>query len=262
MFFKKEFKSTKKKNPDIFSERKKIFSSKNKNLTFLLNKRFYWMVKHLKGKKIIIELGSGNGCIKKIIKTKIILTDIVKYPWIDKKVDMSNIVLEKKYKNKVDIFILNHSLHHCANPYNAIKKMHQYLKKGGMILMNEPEISFFLKIIQQVLNDESWSLNSNIFKKKKIFTSKDPWFSNTAIANLLFNDENKFHKHFPMLEIKKNSLSEFLIFLNSGGVNSSFFYVPLNKFFLYILNFIDAFVVLFFPKIFPLNRKVLIKKIK
>ena len=70
MFFKKEFKSTKKKNPDIFSERKKIFSSKNKNLTFLLNKRFYWMEKHLKGKKIIIELGSGNGCIKKIIKTK------------------------------------------------------------------------------------------------------------------------------------------------------------------------------------------------
>ena len=40
-------------------------------------------------RKIIIELGSGNGCIKKIIDDKkIILTDIIKYPWIDKKVDM------------------------------------------------------------------------------------------------------------------------------------------------------------------------------
>ena len=42
-----------------------------------------------KRKKIIIELGSGNGCLKKILKNKsILLTDIIKYPWIDKKIDM------------------------------------------------------------------------------------------------------------------------------------------------------------------------------
>ena len=52
-------------------------------------------------KKIIIELGSGNGCIKKIIDNKkIILTDITKYPWIDKKVDMIKINLGKKYLKK------------------------------------------------------------------------------------------------------------------------------------------------------------------
>ena len=44
------------------------------------------MKKYLKGKKTVVELGSGNGCITKIIKNKkIILTDIVKYPWIEKK---------------------------------------------------------------------------------------------------------------------------------------------------------------------------------
>ena len=53
------------------------------------------MNKYLKNKKIIIELGSGNGCIKKVLKKKIILTDIIKYPWIGKKVDMTNIVLKK-----------------------------------------------------------------------------------------------------------------------------------------------------------------------
>ncbi len=262
MFFGKSFKSTKKKNPNIFSERERIYNYNNQNLNYLLNKRFLWMNKYLKNKKIIIELGSGNGCIKKVLKKKIILTDIIKYPWIGKKVDMTNIVLKKKYLNKVDIFILNHSLHHCANPYSALLKMSKYLKKDGLILMNEPEISFSLKLIQKVLNDESWSLKSSVFRKKKIFYSNDPWFSNTAIANLLFEDEKKFNKYFPQFEILNNSLSEFFIFLNSGGVNSAFFYIPLNKFLLNITNLIDKFLIFLFPKIFALNRKVILKKIK
>ena len=96
MFFLKEYKAKKVKAPDNFSNRGRIMSSKNKNLIYLLNKRFSWMKKYLKGKKIIVELGSGNGCIKKIINDKkIILTDIIKYPWIDKKVDMLKVNLIK-----------------------------------------------------------------------------------------------------------------------------------------------------------------------
>ena len=262
MIFKKTFKSTQKKNPNIFIERKKIFQSKNLNLNFLLSKRFLWMNDYIKKGSVIIELGSGNGCIKKILKKKIILTDIVKYPWINEKVDMSNIRLKKKYINKVDVFILNHSLHHCANPFLALQKMDKYLKKNGFILMNEPEISFSLKLIQTILNDESWSLQSNVFKKKKIFNSKDPWFSNTAIAHLLFDNEVKFYKSFPQFKIVNNTLSEFFIFLNSGGVNSSFLYIPLNILLLNIISLVDDILVYFFPSVFSLNRKVILKKIK
>ena len=79
------------------------------------------MKQYIKGKKIIPELGS-NGCIKKIINNKkIILTDIIKYPWIDKKVDMLKVNLEKNTR-KVDIFIINHSLHHCSSPYKTLKE--------------------------------------------------------------------------------------------------------------------------------------------
>ena len=92
MFFLKEYKAKKIKAPDNFANRKRIMSSKNKNLIFLLDKRFSWMNKYINGKKVIVELGSGNGCIKKVIRNKkIILTDIVKYPWIAKKVDMLKI---------------------------------------------------------------------------------------------------------------------------------------------------------------------------
>ena len=89
------------------------------------------MKSYVKNKKTVIELGSGNGCLKRILKQKnILLTDIVKYPWIDKKIDMLKVNLEKKYINNVDVFIINHSLHHCANPSKCLNKLSKYLKKG------------------------------------------------------------------------------------------------------------------------------------
>ena len=262
MFFLKEYKAKKVKAPDNLSNRRRIMSSKNKNLIYLLNKRFSWMKEYLKGKKIIVELGSGNGCIKKIINDKkIILTDIIKYPWIDKKVDMLKINLGKKYIKKVDVFIINHSLHHCANPALTLKKMSVYLKRNGYVLINEPETSFFLKLIQMLLDDESWSLKAKVFNYKSIFNPRSPWISNTAVAQLLFKNNQKFHRYFPQYKIEKNKLSEFFIFLNSGGVNSSFFHIKLNNFFLKILNIFDNILIFFLPSIFALNRTTVLQKI-
>lgn len=262
MFFFKEYKAKKIKAPDIYSNRERIMSSGNKNLIFLLNKRFSWMNKYIKGKKIIIELGSGNGCIKKIINNKkIILTDIIKYPWINKKVDMLKVNLGKKYFKKVDVFIINHSLHHCANPSLTLKKISLYLKKNGYVLINEPETSFFLKLIQIILDDESWSLKAKVFNGKNIFNPKNPWISNTAVAQLLFKNGKIFNQYFPQYEIIENKLSEFFIFLNSGGVNSTFFRIKMNYFFLKIFNIVDNILIFFLPNIFALNRTIVLKKI-
>ena len=199
---------------------------------------------------------------KNIKKKNIILTDIVKYPWIDKKVDMLKINLGKKFINKVDVFIINHSLHHCANPSLCLDQMTKYLKKGGVILINEPETSFMLKLIQIILDDESWSLNDKVFNRKKnLFSPRNPWVSNTAIAQLLFKNIRKFEINFPNLKIEKNFVTEFFIFLNSGGVNSTFFSIKLNFFFLNIINIIDNILIFLFPNFFALNRTIVLKKI-
>ena len=261
MIFIQEYKAKKIKTPNIYENRSRILSSKNSNLIYLLNKRFAWMKKYLKGKKHIIELGSGNGCLTKVINNKnIILTDIIKYPWINKKVDMLKVNLGKKYIRKVDIVIINHSLHHCSSPYSTLKKISKYLKKNGYILINEPETSFFLKLIQVILDDESWSLKSKVFKKENIFNPKSPWISNTAVAQLLFKNNKKFESHFPEYKIVENKLSEFFVFLNSGGVNSNFLYIKLNKTLLKLVNCVDNFLIYIFPSIFALNRKIIIKK--
>ena len=266
MFLPIEYKSQKKK---VFLEnevRDKIFNHCSNNLKFLLNKRFKWMEKFInkKNNKIIIELGSGSGCIKKIIKKKnLILTDIVKYKWIDKKIDMLKINLGNKYINKVDIFIINHALHHCPNPVKSLRLISKYLRPNGLVLINEPETSYFLKLIQFITSDEGWSYKKNIFNNKKnLFKNNDPWFSNTAIGELLFKNQEKFKKEFPKFKFLKNELSEFLIFINSGGVNSNIPKIPLNNFFLNIINLIDNFLILIFPSIFALNRSVVLQKIK
>ena len=261
MIFPKEFNPKKIKKCDISDSRKRFKNKRNKNVRFLLEKRFLWMKKYIDGKKNIIELGSGNGASKDILKNKkIVLTDIQKYSWISKKIDMNNLKLEKKYLKKVDVFILNQALHHCANPNKLLKKMSLYLKKNGYILIREPEISFFLKFFLYFLDDEAWSFKVNIFGKKNIFNPKSPWDANNAIPKLLFNDEKKFHLNFPQYEIVKNELSEFLIFLNSGGVVQKTFHLPLNKFFFNILDFIDNILISIFPNIFALGRSVILKK--
>ena len=248
MIFIQEYKAKKIKTPNIYENRSRILSSKNSNLIYLLNKRFAWMKKYLRGKKHIIELGSGNGCLTKVINNKkIVLTDIIKYPWINKKVDMLKVNLGKKYIRKVDIVIINHSLHHCSSPYSTLKKISKYLKKNGYILINEPETSFFLKLIQIILDDESWSLKSKVFKKENIFNPRSPWISNTAVAQLLFKNNKKFESHFPEYKIVENKLSEFFIFLNSGGVNSNFLYIKLNKTLLKLVNCVDNFLIYIFP---------------
>ena len=105
-----------------------------------------------------------------------------------------------------------------------------------------------LKMIQILLDDESWSLEDDVFKKNKnIFNPKNPWLSKTAIAQLFFKNQTKFHNNFPQYEIEKNYVSEFFIFLNSGGVNSDFFNIKLNYLFLSVVNFIDQ-ILIFFTK--------------
>ena len=48
MFFLKEYKCKKIKEPDICLSRKKILKSQNENLLYLINKHFSWMKKFIK----------------------------------------------------------------------------------------------------------------------------------------------------------------------------------------------------------------------
>ena len=64
MFFIKEYKAKNIKEPDILKNRKRVLSSKNLNLLYLLNKRFSWMKKFIKGKKLLLSWGQVTAALK------------------------------------------------------------------------------------------------------------------------------------------------------------------------------------------------------
>lgn len=227
---------------------------KNYNLNFLLQKRFGWMIKYTEKKKIVIELGSGNGFIKRFLGKKVITSDILMHSQIDIKIDMDNFNLPKKFFKKVDIFILNHSLHHSKNPIKLIKKLRLNLKKKGAILINEPEISFVFRLFLKIFNHERWDLNIDNQKKR------DFWVENNATGRILFGNKKINSTFIKDLIIKKNETNEFLIFLNSGGNSIEAPHIKLNYTFLNIIDFFDNFITKLFPKVFSLNRSILLKK--
>ena len=231
------------------------FDKKNKNLYFLLSKRFKWMKKYTRNKKNIIELGSGNGSAKKFLGKKIITTDIIKHKNIDFKLDMNILNFPKKFKNNVDVFILNHSLHHSKDPINLINKLQKNLKKNGLILINEPEISLVFKIFLKVFNHENWNLNISEIKKKNF------WLENNATGNILFNNKKINSKFSENLLIKRNILNEFLIFLNSSGNSVESPHIKLNNSLLTLIDKFDNFITKLFPSLFALNRSIILKKI-
>ena len=81
------------------------------------------------------------------------------------------------------------------------------------------------------------------------------------LVNYYLKIKKKFNRYFPGVKFLKNELSEFFIFINSGGVNSDIFKIPLNNFFLNIFNLIDYILIKFLPGIFALNRSIVLKKI-
>ena len=80
MILKKRFNSVKKRKSkirntgDVENARKIFYSKKNKNLYFLLKKRYDWMNSYIEGDQYGIEVGSGSGLSKEFINSKNYLT--------------------------------------------------------------------------------------------------------------------------------------------------------------------------------------------
>ena len=235
---------------------RKKFLDGNKNFIYLINKRLKWMRKYTKGKSNILEFGSSNCLSKQILGKKIICTDIFFNKFIDFRLDMNKLNIPKKYKKKYDVLIFNHCLHHSKNPIKVLKKISKkMIKKNGFILINEPETSFVFKIFLKLFNHERY--DDDISNKN----NKNFWLENNSTGKLLFKSMKKNEIFLNDYKIIENDLSEFLIFLNcsGNGVNSP--HIPMNYFFLKVINCLDHFLVKLIPEIFALNRRIILKKI-
>ena len=91
---------------------------------------------------------------------------------------------------------------------------------------------------------------------------EDLWSGNNAIPHLVFDDKTIFNKYLgKYFKIDHDKVVHHISYLNSGGVTAKTFYIPLNNFFLSMFDKIYSILSKPFPKIFGLNRcLVLVKK--
>ena len=240
----------------------KIFNASNsKNLRFLLEERFNWMNSFIKENEVGLEVGSGAGFAKHFINNKNFkLSDLSE----DKHLDFKNIdAQETKFKDSTfDYIIASNMIHHVPFPIKFFREMNRILKKNGRLIIFESYCSLTFQIATILMKHEGYDFTLNVWDEKNPKSdAHDVWAGNIAVPHLIFDDKKKFNENLGKLfSIKFEELSECLIFLNSGGVTSKTFYIPMNIFFLKILKSIDKLLIKFFPNTFAMGRKIVLKK--
>ena len=129
--------------------------------------------------------------------------------------------------------------------------MHLNLEEDKLALNDK--LSKFHKLYDYIIIGSgpaaSVVLNNLIKTKKKILVVERGGF------------KKKFNENLGSLfSLEYEQLSECFIFLNSGGVTSKTFYVPLPEVFLQGLNLIDKFLIKLFPNLFCMGRRIVLKK--
>ena len=238
-----------------------FYSNKSTNVRFLLNKRFSWMNNFIKDEDYGIEVGSGAGFAKDFIKNKNFkLTDINS----DDHLDFKNIDAQSTGFNSesFDYVIASNMIHHIPFPIKFFKEMNRIIKKGGKLIIFESYCSLVFQLATIIMKHEGFDFTLDVWDEKNPKSDeKNAWHGNIAVPHLIFDDKAKFEKNLgKYFKIEYEKLTECFIFLNSGGVTSKTKCIPLNNFFLNLLNKIDRILVKLFPKIFCMGRRIVLKK--
>lgn len=239
------------------------YSAKYPNVKFLLDKRFSWMNSFIKDNEVGIEVGSGAGFSKDFIKNKNFkLTDLGNDEHLDfKNIDAQNTGFANE---SFDYVIASNMIHHIPFPVKFFKEMNRILKKRGRLIIFESYCSIVFQLITIIMKHEGFDFTVNVWDDTKAKSDENnAWHGNIAVPHLIFDDKEKFNENLGnFFEIKYENLSECFIFLNSGGVTSKTKYIPMNRFFLNILNYIDKVLIKLLPNIFCMGRKIVLSKVK
>ena len=241
--------------------RELYYSAKSHNVKFLLEKRFSWMNNFIKEEHIGIEVGSGAGFTKDFIKNKNLkLTDLGDDEHLDfKNIDAQNTGFENE---SFDYVIASNMIHHIPFPVKFFREMNRILKKNGKLIIFESYCSIIFQIVTILMKHEGYDFTLNVWDEDNAKSDENnAWHGNIAVPHLIFDDKKKFDDNLSKyFNIEYEKLTECLIFLNSGGVTSKTKYIPMNKFFLNILHFVDKILVKILPDVFCMGRRIVLTK--
>ena len=242
--------------------RETYYSSKSKNTKFLLKKRFSWMNDFILDHHVGIEVGSGAGFSKDFISNKNFkLTDL----GTDDHLDFKNIdAQDTGFKEEsFDYVIASNMIHHIPFPIKFFKEMNRILKKNGNLIIFESYCSLTFQLATIIMKHEGFDFTLDVWDEKNPKSDENnAWHGNIAVPHLIFDNKKKFEENLgKFFKVEYEKFTECLIFLNSGGVTSKTRCIPMNKFLLNILNFIDKILIKLLPSVFCMGRRIVLTKV-
>jgi ubiquinone/menaquinone biosynthesis C-methylase UbiE len=238
----------------IDSRNRKIYQGKD--LIKLIYKDYYKVIKkyiYKKKKYKILELGSGGGNIKKIVK-ECITSDQFKNNNVDR---VENIYKINFKKNSISNIILIDVFHHLQFPSLALKEINRILIKNGRIIMIEPAMGLIPRLIYKLFHYEpngfnikiNWnSIPANIPSSNQYFAAQSlPW-------RAFFLKELNLKNNYKIKLIKPFSDFAFLL---SGGYSYNAFY---PRIFYSFIKLIDKILTSISIKIFSARMLVVLEK--
>jgi SAM-dependent methyltransferase len=229
---------------------------KNKDLIKIIYNNYYKNIKkniYLSDKKKILELGSGGGNIKKVIK-ECITSDQFKNENIDRIENIYNINFKK---NSISNIILIDVFHHLQFPGLALKEIHRVLIKNGIIIMVEPAMGFIPRIIYKIFHYEpnGFNLKINWNNTPKKIPSLNQYFAAQSLPwRAFFLKELNLRSKYKIKLIKPFSDFAFLL---SGGYSYKAFY---PKFLYSLIKLIDKILTSISIKIFSARMLIVLEK--
>ena len=175
-----------KKIGDVENAINEFKKKKNKNLDFLLKKRFSWMKKFIDEKNTGLEVGAGGGFSKNFIKNKNFkISDLAMYDHLDfKNVDAQKTQFESNY---YDFVIAVNMIHHVPYPIKFLNEMHRILKKGGRLIIQEAYCSVIFQVITIIMRHEGFDFTKEVWNENQPMSDEDDrWSGNIAIPHLIF----------------------------------------------------------------------------
>ena len=228
----------------------------NKDLIKIIYNNYYKNIKkniYLSDKKKILELGSGGGNIKKVIK-ECITSDQFKNKNIDR---IENIYKINFKKNSISNIILIDVFHHLQFPSLALKEIHKVLIKNGRIIMVEPAMGLIPRIVYKIFHYEPNGFNLRIKWNnipKKIPLSNQYFAAQSIPWRAFFLKELNLKSKYSIKLIKPFSDFAFLL---SGGYSYKALY---PKILYSLIKLIDKILTSISIRIFSARMLIVLEK--
>ena len=228
----------------------------NKDLIKIIYNNYYKNIKkniYLSDKKKILELGSGGGNIKKVIK-ECITSDQFKNKNIDR---IENIYKINFKKDSISNIILIDVFHHLQFPSLALKEIHRVLIKNGRIIMVEPAMGFIPRIVYKIFHYEPNGFNLRIKWNdipKKIPLSNQYFAAQSMPWRSFFLKELNLKSKYSIKLIKPFSDFAFLL---SGGYSYKALY---PKILYSLIKLIDKILTSISIRIFSARMLIVLEK--